>query len=47
LVSAITSEGVLFLISPTSDWRYSFWLITAVVMRDPDRDYAHVSQGRR
>jgi hypothetical protein len=32
LGSAITSEAVLFLLAPTSDWRYSFWLIVAVVI---------------
>jgi hypothetical protein len=32
IASAITSEGVLFVLAPTSDWRYSFWLILAVTV---------------
>lgn len=31
IASALTSELILFLIAPTTDWRYSFWLIVAVV----------------
>ncbi|MEO8707186.1 MAG: hypothetical protein ABI867_44575, partial [Kofleriaceae bacterium] len=32
LASAVTSEAVLFLLAPTSDWRYSFWLLVATVI---------------
>ena len=30
LASGITSEGVLFILAPTTDWRYSFWMIVVV-----------------
>ncbi|NVB77400.1 MAG: hypothetical protein HOV81_03315 [Kofleriaceae bacterium] len=32
LVSALMGEAILFLIAPTTDWRYSYWLIVAVVI---------------
>ena len=35
LASAILGELALFVIVPTTDWRYSFWLITAVVTAVP------------
>jgi hypothetical protein len=31
LASGLTSEGVLLVIAPTTDWRYSFSLVVAVV----------------
>lgn len=31
IASAVTSEGILFVIAPTSDWRYSYWMVVAVV----------------
>jgi len=31
LASGIASEAILFLIAPTTDWRYSCWLIVCVV----------------
>jgi hypothetical protein len=31
LASGLTSELILFLVAPTTDWRYSFWLVVAVV----------------
>jgi hypothetical protein len=31
VASAVTSELILFVIAPTSDWRYSFWMVVAVV----------------
>jgi len=30
LASGITSEAVLFVLAPTTDWRYSFWMIVVV-----------------
>jgi hypothetical protein len=32
LGSAIASESVLFFLSPTTDWRYSYWLMVATVI---------------
>jgi hypothetical protein len=32
LASAFTNEAALFLLAPTTDWRYSFWLIAATVV---------------
>ncbi len=32
LASAFTNEAALFLLAPTTDWRYSFWLIAAAVV---------------
>lgn len=32
LVSAIFGEGIMFVIAPTTDWRYSFWTILSVVL---------------
>lgn len=32
VVSALMGEAILFLIAPTTDWRYSYWLIVAVVI---------------
>lgn len=32
LASGAFSEAVLFVIAPTTDWRYSFWTVLAVVM---------------
>jgi hypothetical protein len=32
IASAFTNEGALFLLAPTTDWRYSFWLIAATVV---------------
>jgi hypothetical protein len=32
LASAFTNEAALFLLAPTTDWRYSFWLIVATVV---------------
>ena len=30
--SALLGEAVLFIIAPTTDWRYSFWMVLAVVL---------------
>jgi len=32
IASAVTSELILFIIAPTTDWRYSYWLVVAVVI---------------
>ncbi len=32
LGSAFTSEAVLFFLSPTTDWRYSYWLMVATIL---------------
>jgi ABC-type multidrug transport system fused ATPase/permease subunit len=32
IVSGIFSEVVLFVIAPTTDWRYSFWMVLAAVL---------------
>ncbi|HEY1551898.1 MAG TPA: hypothetical protein VGG28_28930 [Kofleriaceae bacterium] len=32
LASAFTNEAAMFLLAPTTDWRYSFWLIAATVV---------------
>jgi ABC-type multidrug transport system fused ATPase/permease subunit len=32
LVSSVFSEAILFVIAPTTDWRYSFWMVLAVVL---------------
>jgi hypothetical protein len=32
LLSGLASEGILFLIAPTTDWRYSCWMIVAVAI---------------
>lgn len=32
LVSAIFGEAIMFIIAPTTDWRYSFWTVLAVVL---------------
>ncbi|HSN26085.1 MAG TPA: hypothetical protein VLT45_07360 [Kofleriaceae bacterium] len=32
VASAILSEAALFVVAPTTDWRYSFWLVLAVVL---------------